>query len=247
MPWINGRFYANPLFGRELERTRAADEGRIWSEDVPELERQTPHGVRSEESVALWRHPNDRHSGRSANFADDAKREQAAEKERSPVAKVARHLETRKINKIYNEFSGLRPKEGVTTAEDLNRARRNAAHVYHNVGGKKFQGKSTLGSSDARDIKIAGTPAAQAYQATRDAVAAAASGPDTTQNANHVYIYDPKAIHSRDVRPPRWVTLGETTTIAGPFINESGGGDIPRGDEIYVITVNDRNMRHANE
>ncbi len=37
MPWINGRFYANPLFGRALERARAAESGRVWSEQYPEL------------------------------------------------------------------------------------------------------------------------------------------------------------------------------------------------------------------
>jgi hypothetical protein len=37
MPWINGRFYANPLFGRALERAREAESGRIWSEQYPEL------------------------------------------------------------------------------------------------------------------------------------------------------------------------------------------------------------------
>jgi hypothetical protein len=36
MPWINGRFFANPLFGRALERARVADSGRNWSEQYPE-------------------------------------------------------------------------------------------------------------------------------------------------------------------------------------------------------------------
>lgn len=37
MPWINGRFYANPLFGRALEHAREAESGRVWSEEYPEL------------------------------------------------------------------------------------------------------------------------------------------------------------------------------------------------------------------
>lgn len=30
MPWINGRFYANALFGRALERAREASLHRSW-------------------------------------------------------------------------------------------------------------------------------------------------------------------------------------------------------------------------
>jgi hypothetical protein len=37
MPRINGRFYANPLFGRALERAREAESGRVWTEQYPEL------------------------------------------------------------------------------------------------------------------------------------------------------------------------------------------------------------------
>jgi rare lipoprotein A len=37
MPWINDRFYANPLFGRALERARMANAGQVWSEQYPEL------------------------------------------------------------------------------------------------------------------------------------------------------------------------------------------------------------------
>ena len=40
MPGINGKFYANPLYGRALERARMAEAGHIWSEDYPELEPQ---------------------------------------------------------------------------------------------------------------------------------------------------------------------------------------------------------------
>lgn len=104
-----------------------------------------------------------------------------------------------------------------------------------------------LGHNDARDVQIQGTPAAQGHQATKVAIAAAAREPDATQKANHVYIYDPAAIHSGQVRVPDWVTQGQTTTIAGPFVNESGGGDLPKGDEVFIITVNDRNMRHTNQ
>lgn len=37
MPWVNGRFYANPLFGHALERARDAEGGRLWSEQFPEM------------------------------------------------------------------------------------------------------------------------------------------------------------------------------------------------------------------
>jgi hypothetical protein len=218
MPFINGRYYMNPAHGNAVERARYTK----INAPAPQAHGQT--------SGAHWVTINDRH---------------ILIRDRAGVRTASD--ETTKLNKIYNEISGLRPKEGVTTADDLNRARRNAAHVYANEHGKRFQGSPKLGSADARDIKIPGTPAAQAHQATKDAIWAAAQEPDTTGKANHVYIYDPAAIHSRDIRPPSWVTQGQTTTIAGPFINESGGGDLPRGHEVFVFTVNDRNMRHPNQ
>jgi RHS repeat-associated protein len=144
------------------------------------------------------------------------------------------------VNKLYNEYSSLRPDPGDSTTSDLNQARKNAAHVYDNTHGKGFQGSSGLNPNDARDIKKPATDAAQAYSATQDAVAAAAKEPDTTQGANHAYIYDPAAIDSGQLHEPTWVSQGETTTVKGPFINQSGGGDIPKGDEVYVITVKDQ-------
>lgn len=150
-------------------------------------------------------------------------------------------------NKIYNEVSGLRPKLGVTTESDRSQAVVNIAHVYNNVNGKGFQGSSGLGPQDARDVAKSGTDAAIYYQDANDAVDQAAAEPDTTQNADHFYIYDPAAINSGKIRPPAWVTQGETTTILGPFIAASGGGDIPKGDQVYVITINDRNIRNPNQ
>ncbi len=40
MPFINGRFYANPLLGRAIERARVAEADQIWSEEYSESERQ---------------------------------------------------------------------------------------------------------------------------------------------------------------------------------------------------------------
>ena len=120
-------------------------------------------------------------------------------------------------------------------------------HVYDNLHGKGFQGRGTLGPKDARDINIPATSAAQGYQATKDSIVAATQEPDTTQNANHMYIYDPELPKSTGIHYPDWITQGQTTTVAGPFTNEAGGGDIPRGHEVFIITVNDRNMRHRNE
>ncbi len=209
----------NPAYGRAVERARA--------DNLPPANQREHLGPESE-SVAMGQHTVSSHKFPSPQD-------------------ISRQAQTVKTNKIYNEFSSLRPKKGMTTSADLDRARISAAHIYHNVNGKGFQGSSTLGRHDARDIKIPGTSAAEGYKATTNAVAAAAKERDTKQNANHVYIYDPEARHSRHgIRPPDWVTQGQTTTIAGPFINQSGG-DVPRGHEVYIINVNDRNMQHPYE
>jgi hypothetical protein len=220
MPFINGKFYANPAYGRAVERARNAE--NIGENQKPDESGDDGHWVTID--------------GRHVLIQDS-----------SSGPELADRLRLRMVNKIYNEFSGLRPKPGASTHDDLNRARQNAAHVYRNRQGGGFQGSSTLGRKDARDIAIPGTDAAQGYQGTVNAIAHAQAEPDTTQNANHVYIYDPAGIHSGTVIPPEWVTQGETTTIAGPFINVGGGGDVPRGDEVFVITVNDRNMSHSRQ
>jgi hypothetical protein len=251
MPVINGRFYINPAHGRALERARTAEaagrrtsqHGNLFYYWGPSEPGGVAHGPdlgnnEFEASRAEWNEPGQSENGRWVTI--NHRHILIRGKGRTRTASD----ETAKLNKIYNEFSGLRPKEGVTTADDLNRARRNASHVYDNVHGKHFQGSPKLGPADARDVQIPGTPAAQGHQATKDAIAAAAQEPDTTQEANHVYIYDPAGIHSGRVHPPPWVTQGQTTTIAGPFTNKSGGGDLPRGDEVFIITVNDRNMSH---
>jgi hypothetical protein len=210
----------NPAYGRAVERVRADEQSPTGRKEQREPE--TELASTGHHHASVHKHLSGQDSSQQA--------------------------QTVKTNKIYNEFSGLRPKKGMTTSADLDRARISAAHVYRNVNGKGFQGSGKLGRDDARDVRIPGTAAAQGYQATKDALVAAAKEQDTTQNANHVYIYDPEAIHSHPgIRPPDWVHQGQTTTIAGPFINQSGGGDIPRGHEVYIITVNDRNMRNPNE
>jgi hypothetical protein len=52
MPFINGRFYANPAYGRALERARRSNSGGVWSEDFPE---QGP-GIAEEGAIAAT-HP----------------------------------------------------------------------------------------------------------------------------------------------------------------------------------------------
>src|ERR1700735_18156 len=37
MPFINGKFYMNPAYGRAIERARRANE--IWSEELPPIRR----------------------------------------------------------------------------------------------------------------------------------------------------------------------------------------------------------------
>jgi hypothetical protein len=43
MPWIRGKFYMNPFYGRAVERARSADEGRPWSEHEPHSESLLVH------------------------------------------------------------------------------------------------------------------------------------------------------------------------------------------------------------
>jgi hypothetical protein len=67
MPFVNGKFYANPIFGRALERARAAEAGRVWSEEhfaaepQPVQATQRSTGSAEQERGARWVTINGRH------------------------------------------------------------------------------------------------------------------------------------------------------------------------------------------
>jgi hypothetical protein len=168
MPFLNGKFYMNPAYGRAVERARASE--AVSAHDDSQQQGQGDHWVTIDHRHVLIQ---ETQAGRAQHKAQ------------------LHSAQRREVIRIYNEYSGLRPKPGATTRADLTKARENAAHVYDNVHGRGFQGSSSLGPQDARDIRNPKTDASKYYQDTQDAVTAAAKESDTTQNANHVYIYDP--------------------------------------------------------
>ena len=116
MPLVNGRFYPNLLYGNALERARAADEGRAWSED-PDVE-ATP------EIMLVGGHPAQTHSsGHHRHHANGPDYDAATTPE--GVA-----------NQIYNETSGLRATVKIGTGPgtdwDMQQARKSIAHVVQN-------------------------------------------------------------------------------------------------------------------
>lgn len=131
---------------------------------------------------------------------------------------------------IFNETSGLRAAKGA--ADDLHDARVAMAHALLNASGMSHPPSTVtdiLTRASARSILT--DPAAKA--AWSDSLAAAreaAKSPDDTEGAVHFLLDYPDANH------PNWATDDRETAHYGPFINDAGGGDVPRGAAVTIRT-----------
>jgi hypothetical protein len=67
----------------------------------------------------------------------------------------------------------------------------------------------------------------QQYREAQTAVAEANASPDSTNGAcNYVLDYGQKM--------PDWVAKMQTVQSFGPFVNQSGGGDVPKGAQVVI-------------
>jgi hypothetical protein len=126
MPFINGKFYMNPAYGRAIERARKA--GGIWSEERPEfagapLQKQnfsnegSPSNAQQQSSGDHWVTINGRHVLIQGTSAEQARMTQ-------PVSEKERYLSI----VVFNETGGLSPsaKNGNGSAQNLRKSGRNA-------------------------------------------------------------------------------------------------------------------------
>ncbi len=127
MPFINGRFYANPAYGRTLERARRSNSGGIWSEDFPEQDR----GIDEEGSHRRDATQAVQHSGRAVHPKHHGTDDFDAATTTAGIT-----------NQIYNETASLRPtsESGNGSDVELQRARLAMAHVIHNRAAIKMPG-----------------------------------------------------------------------------------------------------------
>jgi hypothetical protein len=188
MPWIEGRFYMNPVFGRALERARAAEEGQPWSEE-DRLEVQPLPNARTDEEGEYELLAAQNHAHHAESRAGRLMRESQAA---SPhYENPQNEREARLANVIYNETASLRSDPRIHadapgSSEDLWRARAAIGEIAARVlsaGHPTRVAPSELTISGERAL-AGGNPAAiEAHNAGLAAARAALAGSDTTSGA----------------------------------------------------------------
>lgn len=219
MPLVNGKFYVNPVYGRTLERSRAAEEGRPWSEHNPEFEYVAavdPHDGAQRNHPAAKRggHGRDRHRN-GYNAA-------------TTISGAA--------NQIYNETSGLRTTNrkdnGPGSDVDMQEARNAMAHVIRNrakSGIRGGLGSDSLTPQARQAIGQYASPAHDAHGESLFETHRAAAQRDPTGGATHFYLDNPHK------QRPDWAESPIATY--GPFTNVAGGGDVPVGDPVRILII----------
>lgn len=219
MPFVNGRFYANPIYGRAVERVRRAKAGKVWSEEYPETEPD----ISAEANEHLG-------ASQSSSAAGEGK----TRRRHGPDDYDAATTQAGIANQIYNETASLRPtsESGRGSDVDLQNARLAMAHVIHNRAAAKIPGG--LGSDELRPKEATATrgfpsKAYDAFGASRYE-ALRANGTDPTGGATHFYMDFGQS-------KPDWVLDAKPVAEFGPFRNtvrEKGAGEHQSTEYIKV-------------
>ncbi|MHB8526708.1 MAG: hypothetical protein ACYDD2_11195 [Candidatus Acidiferrales bacterium] len=231
MPFINGRFYANPLFGEGVERARDAESDDEFSDEAlrlgpdrsPEFaDPLAKYGTVDDTAESEFQVDSTQHHARTKQHP--AHKKTHAAKPESPEQNA---------NRVYNETSGLRPttRYGRGSAQDLHDARLYIAHALDNreaAGRVGIVAPKKLRPREADAIHTY-PPAKQAYDDSRSAAQKAASSPDPTNGAKNYYLD-----YGQD--PPPWA-VGKPIAVFGPFVNASGGAGVhnpKKGDKVHI-------------
>jgi hypothetical protein len=202
MPFINGRFYANPAYGRSLERARRSNSGGVWSEDFPE---QDP-GIAEEGSHRRDALQGVQHSGRAVHRKHHGTDDFDAATTSAGIT-----------NQIYNETASLRPtsESGNGSDVELQRARLAMAHVIHNRAAIKMQGglaSDELNSGEEEATRGFPSKAYDAFGVSRYEARRSSSPDDPTHGARYFYFdYGQTAPSFAKGRTP--------VAVFGPFRN----------------------------
>jgi hypothetical protein len=212
MPIINDRYYANPQYGRALERDRAADD-----------EFRRVHG---EEKPSWLDH-----------FLGFAERTETNQSKQTQQNHSQLRVQTKRVtddtigNVIYNETSGLRPtsETGEGSPQDLHEARVGAGTVAKTLDangkklGKPLTVTTQLTSKEAKAVRTY-DPAKHAYE---DSQAAARKASRDKNGPTHFYL-------DHGQPKPKWAEGTTPKQCYGPFRNVAGGGDIPKGARVWI-------------
>ena len=213
MPFLNGRFYMNPIFGAGLERARRANAGREWSEESPQAAPQAASNAGLQQRAAhAAKSSGAKHKGHTGDDYDPA----------TTTEGIA--------NQIYNETAGLRTTGHQGPGSDLylQDARRAIGHVIQNRSAGRMKGglaSSQLTSKEESAITSLYTPAHDAYSESHSAAQVSSSMRDPTGGAKLFYLDHGQA-------PPYWARGKKPVTEYGPFKNTTP----PKGVRIGTLT-----------
>jgi hypothetical protein len=166
-------------------------------------------------------------------FADQTRAkhaEQIQEVKSQPQAQPKRATGESIGNFIYNETAGLRPttKTGNGSQQDLHEARVGAGTVGKNLEatgkelGKPRTAPTQLTPQETKAVRSYG-PARHAYE---DSQAAARKATGDKNGPTHFYL-------DHGQPKPKWAE-GAPKQSYGPFRNEAGSGDVPKGAKVWI-------------
>jgi len=234
MPFINGKYYMNPAYGRALEAARAKDLAK--RHDVHPFARQsdltdrygasTPEDTLliSEQDRKLGRRDLARNSGHWVTIDGHHVLIQESHEGRVPYDKPRNKREAKLANIVYNETSSLRvdprakPGDG-GSVEALHDAREGIAEVAkraHDSGHPEYVAPPTLSEKDRGAIRAGNLDAIHAYNDSLAAAREALAGADQTNGATQFRLRPPSIDKERPIN-------GKDTSFAyGPFPNTLG-------------------------
>jgi len=209
MPFINGRFYANPAYGRALERARRSSSGGIWTEE---------HSQESDGTDAPYYQMSKQHPVAGGHDAEDRPRHEEPQNER----------EARLANVVHNETASLRQdpnasRKSSAAVHDLQLTRVAVAEVAKramDAGHPDRVASSELKLREAKALAAGNPEAVRAHNASLAAARVAPGGSNVTDGATQYRL----RVHPDAVSPingkaisshfgPFQDTLGKARTI----------------------------------
>ncbi|MBZ5697135.1 MAG: hypothetical protein LAN18_01160 [Acidobacteriia bacterium] len=211
MPLINGTYYMNPQYGLGLERAKAADA------DFRRL---------NGESGPSWL---DHFLGFLPTAAEQTR--ERGRKQAQEHAQSDRTSDETVGNVTYNETAGLREtsKTGKGSSQDLHEARVGTVGVLKNLDangqklGKPLTAPTHLTTQEAKAVRNYG-PAKHTYE---DSQTAASKASGDRNGPTHFYL-------DHGQPKPRWTKGKEPKQSYGPFRNDAGDGDVPKGAKVWI-------------
>jgi len=219
MPFIDGRFYMNPAYGRAVERVRAAS-------DQHELDHQhaDAHWVTIDHRHVLI---HETQSGRTPH---------GNESQPDPHGRIqfpSSESERRLAVIVFNETGGLTPsaKSGIGSAANLHDARVAAAEAANRAvksGHANRVAPDELNTGLWQGLHDQNPAAVSAWNDSLSAARTALAGSNATEDATHF------RLDAKTGTIPHWARGRQPAQTFGPFRNAGGGDAATPTTRLYV-------------